>query len=65
MVLPAGGVVLEDIEAELIRQALDRSNGRIEPAAQLLGITYKTLQYRIKKYELKSTQDEARNGSGV
>lgn len=50
--LPEEGVVMEDIEADLIRQALERTNGRIEPAAQLLGITYKTLQYRIKKYEL-------------
>ena len=50
--LPAKGVVLEDLEAELIRQALARSRGKLEPAAQLLGITYKTLQYRIKKYGL-------------
>ena len=43
-----------------MRQALDRSSGRIEPAAKLLGITYKTLQYRIKKYSLKALQDDAR-----
>jgi len=50
--LPPEGVVLEELEAELIEQALDRSRGKLEPAAQLLGITYKTLQYRIKKYGL-------------
>ncbi|MGE3165664.1 MAG: sigma-54-dependent transcriptional regulator [Planctomycetota bacterium] len=58
--LPSQGVVLEDLEADLIRQALDRTGGRIEPAAQLLGVTYKTLQYRIKKYDLKDSQDARR-----
>ncbi len=52
--LPARGVQLADVEADLIRQALDKTQGRLEPAARLLGITYKTLQYRIKKYELKN-----------
>ncbi|MEM7164886.1 MAG: sigma-54 dependent transcriptional regulator [Planctomycetota bacterium] len=61
--LPASGVVLEDLEAGLIRQALERTGGRIEPAAQLLGITYKTLQYRIKKYDLKTIQGDARRRS--
>ncbi len=51
--LPENGIVLEQMEADLIKQALERANGRLEPAAQLLGITYKTLQYRIKKYDLK------------
>lgn len=50
--LPAGGVVLEDLEQDLIRQALDRSGGRIKEAAELLGLTYKTLQYRLKKHEI-------------
>lgn len=59
--LPAEGVVLDEMEAELIRQALERSGGRLEPAAQLLGITYKTLQYRIKKYDLKDRPDAARD----
>ena len=54
-VLPRDGVVMEDLEADLIRQALHRSGGKIEPAAQLLGITYKTLQYRIKKYNLRDS----------
>ncbi|MFN0060410.1 MAG: sigma-54-dependent transcriptional regulator [Planctomycetota bacterium] len=60
--LPRGGVVLEELESQLIRQALERTDGRLEPAAQLLGITYKTLQYRIKKYELKESDESARDG---
>jgi DNA-binding NtrC family response regulator len=50
--LPAGGLVLEELEQDLIRQALDQSGGRIKEAAQLLGLTYKTLQYRLKKHEI-------------
>ncbi|MFO7973516.1 MAG: sigma-54 dependent transcriptional regulator [Candidatus Hydrogenedentota bacterium] len=50
--LPTGGVVLEDLEQDLIRQALARSGGRIKEAAELLGLTYKTLQYRLKKHDI-------------
>ena len=50
--LPPGGIVLEELEEELIRQALERSGGRIKEAAELLGLTYKTLQYRLKKHEI-------------
>lgn len=51
ILLPPGGLVLEDVEQELIRQAMERSGGRIKEAAELLGLSYKTLQYRLKKYE--------------
>lgn len=50
--LPPGGVVIEDLEQDLIRQALERSGGRIKEAAELLGLTYKTLQYRLKKHDI-------------
>jgi DNA-binding NtrC family response regulator len=50
--LPLGGLVLEDLERTLIRQALDRSHGQIKDAAELLGLSYKTLQYRLKKHEI-------------
>ncbi len=49
--LPSGGLVLEDLEQDLIRQAMERSGGRIKEAAELLGLSYKTMQYRLKKYE--------------
>ena len=52
-VLPPGGLVLEDLEQDLIRQAMERSGGRIKDAAELLGLTYKTLQYRLKKHEIE------------
>ena len=50
--LPAGGIILEDVEQDFIRQALERSGGRIKEAAELLGLTYKTLQYRLKKHDI-------------
>jgi two-component system response regulator AtoC len=50
--LPPGGLSLEELEQDLIRRALERSGGRIKEAAELLGLTYKTLQYRLKKHEI-------------
>ena len=50
--LPIEGVDLGNLEVHLIRQALRRAGGSLGPAAKLLGISYKTLQYRIRKYGL-------------
>ena len=50
--LPPGGVRLPDLERHLIRQALIRTRGSLAPAAMMLGISYKTLQYRIRKHGL-------------
>ncbi|MDE0961058.1 MAG: sigma-54 dependent transcriptional regulator [Planctomycetota bacterium] len=51
--LPREGLILDDLEQNLIEQALERTGGRLDPAAKMLGISYKTLQYRVKKYRLK------------
>ncbi|NLO33476.1 MAG: sigma-54-dependent Fis family transcriptional regulator [Candidatus Hydrogenedentes bacterium] len=53
ILLPSGGLILEKVEQELIQQALERSGGSIKEAAELLGLSYKTLQYRLKKYEIE------------
>jgi len=50
--LPLEGVDLQELEVDLIRQALKRTRGTLGPAARLLGISYKTLQYRIRKHGL-------------
>jgi DNA-binding NtrC family response regulator len=55
--LPAEGVRLGQLESHLIRQALKRTGGKLHPAARLLGISYKTLQYRIRKHGLERTGD--------
>ena len=49
--LPPGGVVLDDVEMSLVRQALERSSGNQTRAAELLGISRDQLRYRLKKLE--------------
>jgi DNA-binding NtrC family response regulator len=56
--LPPGGLVLEDLEQDLIRQAIAQSGGSIKEAAALLGLTYKTLQYRLKKHDIARKGEE-------
>ncbi|MAE70967.1 MAG: hypothetical protein CME06_10930 [Gemmatimonadetes bacterium] len=48
--LPAEGLSLEAVERSLILQALRRTRGALAPAARLLDISYKTLQYRLRKF---------------
>ncbi|MDY6843426.1 MAG: sigma-54 dependent transcriptional regulator [Thermodesulfobacteriota bacterium] len=48
--LPPDGVCLEFVEKELIRQALERSNGNQTHAAKLLGLSRDALRYRMKKF---------------
>ncbi|QJQ97538.1 sigma-54 dependent transcriptional regulator [Halomonas sp. PGE1] len=50
--LPSGGLSLEALEVELIRQALARSEGNRTRAARLLGLTRDTLLYRMKKHAI-------------
>jgi DNA-binding NtrC family response regulator len=48
--LPAGGINLQDLEVEVIRQALTLAAGNKSRAARLLGLTRDTLLYRLRKY---------------
>ena len=54
--LPTGGVDLEalvaDLEISLIKQALQQSKYSQKRAADLLGLTPRTLRYRLQKYGL-------------
>ncbi|MCG6656837.1 sigma 54-interacting transcriptional regulator [Halomonas campisalis] len=50
--LPAGGVSLEALEGQLIRQALEQAQGNRSRAARLLGLTRDTLLYRMKKHAI-------------
>lgn len=52
IVLPETGLSLEQVEIELIRQALARTNGNRSRSARLLGISRDTLLYRMQKYGL-------------
>jgi DNA-binding NtrC family response regulator len=48
--LPEGGISLEELERDLIRQALERAGGNRTRAAALLGLTRDTLRYRLEKH---------------
>lgn len=48
---------LDEIEKELILNAMKESDWKISKACKLLGITYRTLQYRLGKYGIKPYKD--------
>jgi DNA-binding NtrC family response regulator len=48
--LPPAGVVLEEVERDLIRQALEMTAGNQTRAAETLGLTRDALRYRMKKF---------------
>lgn len=50
--LPDSGLFLEDLEQDLLRQALDKTHGNQSKAARLLGLTRDTFLYRLKKYAI-------------
>lgn len=49
LALPAEGIALEEVELNLINQALERSNGNLTRASKLLHISRDQLRYRLKK----------------
>lgn len=49
--LPVTGVNLEELERDLLSQALERTRNNKTHAARLLGISRDALNYRLKKYE--------------
>lgn len=51
--LPEEGVDLEEVEMDLLRQALERSGGNAAKAAKLVGLTAKTLEARIHRLGLQ------------
>ncbi|HDM78281.1 MAG TPA: sigma-54-dependent Fis family transcriptional regulator [Deltaproteobacteria bacterium] len=61
IVLPREGLNLDDflagIEKELLAQALSISQGTKQKAAELLGISLRSLRYRLAKYGLSSEDD--------
>jgi DNA-binding NtrC family response regulator len=49
----AGGIVLEEVERQIILQALKAAGWDRSRAAKLLGISRETLRYRIEKFKLR------------
>jgi two-component system response regulator AtoC len=52
--LPPEGVNIEDVERQLLTQALERAKGNQTQAAQLLGINRDQVRYRIEKFGLRT-----------
>lgn len=50
--LPDEGIDLEELERDLLTQALARAHNNQTKAADLLGITRHTLRYRLEKHDL-------------
>ena len=48
--IPPGGLDIEEVEKELIRQALDITRGNQTKASRLLNITRDALRYRMQKF---------------
>ena len=55
-VLPPDGVNLEEVERQLLVQALERAGGNQTQAAQLLGINRDQVRYRIEKFGLAKVE---------
>jgi transcriptional regulator with PAS, ATPase and Fis domain len=55
--LPEEGLSLEELEKDLLAQAMERSGGNKSAAARLLGLTRRTLGYRLEKFGLGSDED--------
>ncbi len=55
--LPAKGIVLEELEKDLVVQSLERTAGNQTRAADLLGITRDQIRYRMEKFGLMKGEE--------
>src|SRR5687768_15960617 len=51
--LPPEGISFEDVERDLIMQAIEQTDYNITKSAKLLGLTFRTLQYRLEKFGIR------------
>jgi DNA-binding NtrC family response regulator len=56
--LPAEGVVFEELERDLVRQALAITRGNRSRAARLLGMNRDQIRYRIEKFGLETDESQ-------
>jgi DNA-binding NtrC family response regulator len=56
--LPPEGISFEEVEKSLITQAMEQTGWNITRAAKLLGLSFRTLQYRLEKFGLKKPVKE-------
>ena len=58
--LPPEGINFEEMEKALIIKAMERADGVIGKAAPILGLSYKTLQYRLEKHGIGKSERKGR-----
>ena len=51
--LPASGLQIDELERDMLRQALERSSWNVTAAARLLGLSCDTVRYRLQKHRLR------------
>jgi DNA-binding NtrC family response regulator len=51
--LPPEGISFEELERSLLIQAMEQTGWNITRAAKLLGLSFRTMQYRLDKFEIK------------
>jgi DNA-binding NtrC family response regulator len=51
--LPPEGISFEELERSLIIQAMEQTGWNITRAAKLLGLSFRTLQYRLDKFGIE------------
>jgi DNA-binding NtrC family response regulator len=51
--LPPEGISFEDLERSLIIQAMEQTGWNITRAARLLGLSFRTMQYRLDKFGIR------------
>ena len=61
--LPAEGISLDEVERQLLMQALERSGGNQTQAGQLLGINRDQVRYRIEKFGLGASGKSLSSGA--
>ena len=61
--IPEAGIDLEALERSLILKALERAGGNVTRAARLVGLSRRTLQYRLEKIQALSEEATAPKGA--
>jgi DNA-binding NtrC family response regulator len=59
---PPEGISFEELEKDLIIKAMERADWVIGKAAPLLGMSYKTLQYRLEKFGVEKPERKTVKG---
>jgi DNA-binding NtrC family response regulator len=63
--LPEEGFSLEQFEKQVILHAMEQSQWVAAKAARRLGLSYKTLQYRLEKFQIRPPSTNASNEASV